>query len=1068
VTDTLKKKGQPLPPALASEWDDKRDAAWTPARSLADWRCPQGHRYQMTRAQREASLQKGVDPCPHPKHAKMEAALGDSAKLPLGARSAAGTAMEAMHKIGAELKKAAATSVAAGQTVTVDNGYGGPRRVAVPDPGPVAAVRLDTPPAAPGSPQEPSGTAAAVQHPPAPAGASKGKRGAAARKGSDVPLSESLAALMSAAEPVAIRGEFLVRDLLGRPAAVYEWVRARPSGPAAGLPQAAHHAFVLDRSGSMYSDIGGVRDLVQRLLAVEEYRRPDLLVSIVSYSSRGALLRHVERQRVEALPAGAGLAGLRADGLTCVSDGLRAALDLARPGERTTVTLHSDGWANDPDPGAERAAVLGLCGRLRALGAVVNTVAHRQSSDFAMLAEVANAGGGSCVQAGSLTTVYDALALAHRGAVGPGGSPVAVPAGFDYAVRLHPGLRRVQCLPVRREPVTLDGAVLEGVSEAEGVYFVRNATAHLRDGQTMVYPSRSSQDSLPVMLALARGLVGAGRHALAKQVALSTGYTGLRRHARALTGPQVAALAADLEDLLLGPVGGAPAWRTAPTGLIVPQPDPTLTLPELLALLGRRPGAVRVFLPALLATYTRRGVKRVPGKWEGGAIVEPAVYAVKRRAGTGADGWVDLVSVEQNDAEATVNVTLAQPIDLVRRGSSQAVGVRGPGAAGPVAREARADQRLSEVAGVSLEGLRQYRSFTVVGDGEPCVKSLPVRVTDEAMHADLRAAGALPSGAGFSPSTRVDLSLDLPLLRSAGEAPCPTEADVVRALRLSALQRLLSASLRDGSGTGLSAEQVAALKAVHVTPSLHFSPPTCYPYADLHLAQAQGRVDSRTRYRVLFGALGLLGSGDLPSANEFLQRRFACPGASGAPLDKPTMRDFFDPACAVREKTAAEARRLKPGPVDGLLGPLYSLALERRGGSPWPRHALVSSNPADPAAATVAVGSAELGLPAEFGTGAAWSDAVARRVDLHRVERALEEARRPLREAVMAVGAAGQVPDSWGPALDANAAERAGYRVGKSERGGTFRLHRGVLACVVAEESLYSVSFEGSSDADPQ
>ena len=44
---------------------------------------------------------------------------------------------------------------------------------------------------------------------------------------------------------------------------------------------------------------------------------------------------------------------LVADGLTCMSDGLEAALRLARPDERTTVTIHSDGYVNDPDPASD-------------------------------------------------------------------------------------------------------------------------------------------------------------------------------------------------------------------------------------------------------------------------------------------------------------------------------------------------------------------------------------------------------------------------------------------------------------------------------------------------------------------------------------------------------------------------------------------------------------------------------------------------------------------------------------------------------------------------------------------
>jgi Mg-chelatase subunit ChlD len=855
----------------------------------------------------------------------------------------------------------------------------------------------------------------------------------------------------------ALGGEFLVRDALGRPRATFAWSRAVVGSLNAAPLRPAHHVFVVDRSGSMYGEIAGVRDLVRRLLAVEEYRRPGLLVSIVSYSSQGSDRVHVERQPVEALGERTSLDKLQADGLTCMSDGLTRALALVREGERTTVTVHSDGYVNDPDPSSDRRAVADLCARLRAGGAVVNTVAHRRSSDFGLLSQVANSGGGSCVQAGDLAGVYDALVMAHSAAAGPQGMGLYAPAGAEWALRVRASSRRVLLSRVGVHP---SSRYLADVAADEEVYFLTEKASPAGS-----FASMPLENSLPVALAFARGLVGAGLHSLAKGAAVSTGYEVLRKHARALTGPQVAALASDLDDLLFGDSGSdSPLWRRAARGPVAPQPEPRATLPELLAVLGGAPGAVKVFLPGLLNGYVRRGLKRVPGKWEHGQVVEPAVVALKRRGGTGADGWVDLMSVDQNDSEATVNVTLSEPIDLARRPSA---------AAGIVSRGAQ-PERLAEVAGVSLEGLRQFRSFTVVGDGEVCVKTLPCRVTDRALHARLRALGALPQAPGFNPTNPVYLDLDLPLLRSAAAPACPSAADVARALRLTVLQRLLSASLRGGQASKYSPEQLAALQAVHVTPALNFSPPTCYPYADLRAAQAAGKVDSRTRYRVVFGALSVQ-PGDLPSGNEYVARRYVVEGA--AEPDKPTAADFFNPVPRVREKTAAEARRLKLGPVDALCAPIYALAAARASGKPWPRHAIaVDSCGIDTSASITTsnlasespsrgVGSAELGLPAEFGTGGSWASPVARLADLARVETALEALRARLREVVMAVGACGQVPDEWGPPVDAVDVEKAGFKLSKGDRNGSFRLCGGVLAGVVPVEALYSVSYESSFDA---
>ena len=47
----------------------------------------------------------------------------------------------------------------------------------------------------------------------------------------------------------------------------------------------SHHILVLDRSGSMYGDIGDVKSTVEKLLTLSEFRDPTLKVSLISYSS---------------------------------------------------------------------------------------------------------------------------------------------------------------------------------------------------------------------------------------------------------------------------------------------------------------------------------------------------------------------------------------------------------------------------------------------------------------------------------------------------------------------------------------------------------------------------------------------------------------------------------------------------------------------------------------------------------------------------------------------------------------------------------------------------------------
>lgn len=902
MTDILKKRGRELPEELRKEWADVRDAAWTPLRSEADWRCPSGHKYRMTRSLREAAHAAGNVGCPKCAKAKVSAA---------------------------PQKK-----VWTGTTAPVD--------------------RADTLQA-------------------------------------------------GAAAPGRVQSVYS-----GGTEWTFEEVKVESSTSSS---DGRHHVLVVDRSGSMASDVASLRETILKLATAEELR--GTAVSLVSYSGEGDVRVHARRAR--GLDS-THVAGVQATGLTCASGALRVVADLltSEPvGSAVTVTLHSDGYFNDPSPQAERAECERIVSDLRSrYGIVLNTVAHRAGSDFTYLAKLANLGGGACAQAAGIRELDAALRRACE-AVSWRSTPTKVSAADDgYALVVDPSVRSIVLSASWADAST--GAQAWRVSKRGAS---RTATP-------------SSTDGTRLALALARGLVGLGRVTEAKRVALGQCLGALRRHARALTGPEVAEFAADLELLVFDASDAELCLR------VPPDPAPVgPTLPEALAVLAKHARGVRVFYDGLVTRYKRRGLKRVPGRWDGGALVPPKVVAAPRRAGaTGSDGWLDVVSVEQNRQSATVNLTVSQPIELVQPRDRSGITANG--------------QRLGEVAGVSLEGLRQYRSFTVVGDGERCLDALPVRVVDRAAHAALRSV--FPELAGkFDPTACVSLDLTRFPLVLGGEPEAPRAEDVLRVLRLTVLQRLLAAGLRGESPT-LAPEQVRALAEVHVTPSLHFSPPTCYPWPDLKEAQRAGKVDARLRYSVVFGAAGVLGTDDLYSANEYVQRRFAVERGSAA-VEKPTALDVFtrtDAGAARGWVTPKEmSKRVKLGPVDDLTMPVYEAVLAATGlpFGPRQRQPLLALCGLAP--------ERDLTDPAQ-------------RADLLRAaEDALEEAWARLRAATYHVGASGEVPESWGPALSADEVEQRGYSVPKSARDGLFyALPGGALAAVYAREALYSPSWEGSRD----
>ena len=820
---------------------------------------------------------------------------------------------------------------------------------------------------------------------------------------------------------LGMRGYFDVIGLDGRITGAYEWERVNVA-PMKSTGRVGHHVVVVDRSGSMYLDMDKVTATLIKLLGVAEYKRPDLLISVVSYSSYGDAIVHLNRVTTSGINAHAidKIRMMRPSGMTCMSGGLRAALGLVSTTEDTIVSLHSDGYANDRSAYEERREILDVIlpkFRVATMRPVtINTVAYRDSSDFGFLAQIANAGGGFCVRVGSVVGLYDALFNGHTRVVdAPQTLAVDVPPHV-VLLRVNPKLRRVvlDVASVNTRRINVDSD-----DEAYRIRPCKEGAGKLPDGSSVI-----------VMLAMARGLIGAGRVTAAKRIAISTGIGSMTRHARALTGSQIAEMAADLDALALA------AEPSSPTRVVVSAAVSSgVTIPELLSILGDNRDAVLVHVPTLMENYQRQGVKRVPGSWENGKLVAPRFDVAPRRVGLpGSDGWCNMTSVEFNNSEATINLTVSQPVELVDKTQTENHTQTLDSLA--------VYPRILDVAGVSLEGLRTYRSYTVVGDGEVRVKSLPIRITRGATWEALARVGAV-SGR-WDPTKPIDLSLEnRPLLRSYNEPEISSPAVIARSLYLVVLSRILSASFSDAEKShGLSPEQVAALRERDISPNLYYSPRTTYPYgpkiADVRAAMASGAVDVRIRYQVNFGVGNILHSGYLRSANEFLQRHFVLT-RDGAEILKPTMIDFFDAATDVRSKSPEEKRRLKLDAVDEFCLPIYLIALRRR---------------------TIdEIFPVPLGLVID-GAAGPWTSSRARRAALAVVDAELEKTRQGIREKVFYIGASGSVPDGWGPALSSAKMRewRPEMKISAADEECQFyAIGDGTVFSVRAEESLYSV-----------
>src|SRR5262249_24366694 len=149
----------------------------------------------------------------------------------------------------------------------------------------------------------------------------------------------------------------------------------------------AHNIIIVDRSGSMYGDIDPLKETLLKLLTLEEYKRFDLVVTLLSYSSQGDCQVHFQRAPIKDIMQRGSryqkeIEKIRSTGLTCISLALRLAGSLVKDEELTAITLHSDGYANHPSANAEVKELEKICDELQDRDVVVNTIAYSNSSDF--------------------------------------------------------------------------------------------------------------------------------------------------------------------------------------------------------------------------------------------------------------------------------------------------------------------------------------------------------------------------------------------------------------------------------------------------------------------------------------------------------------------------------------------------------------------------------------------------------------------------------------------------------------------------------------------------------------
>lgn len=659
----------------------------------------------------------------------------------------------------------------------------------------------------------------------------------------------------------------------------------------------AHHIVVVDRSGSMWHDMASVRSVVEKVAVLEEYRDSELLLSVLSYSSRGDYTTHVARVPLhEVMKPGSiyveQIRAMQSTGLTCMSQALEVGLSLVRPGEPTVLTFHSDGYANDSSPTEEKRKIEQLldAAKKQELDLAVDTVAYSDCSDFRLLLSISDKMGGRCVVARDAKVVYQALLETQKRLAEGTAPPITLdPAGHDYVLLVSRSASKI-CLSEKGKDLVVRG--LKPGDDA-AVYLLKedSSVQGLVDAEPQAYYALSAAF-------LARGQIRA-----AKEVLCSTRDHVFQMHWRALSRTDIEAFYADVVASLGDPVN-RPTTKTY--GVLASGP----ALVDLFSAMAEHARDIDIDLDALAEGYRLRSVRRLPGaRDESGALVQPLV---KFEAIKEADGWTKVSGIQLSNANATLNVRLVRPGRLLLQAdvppSSDVIMKAG---------------EVVSVAGIDLQGkLSVYRNYTVVSDGSVHCKKLRARVRSKAAWRALEQLGAC-SGPFDHKNNVLELSLkDSPVVDfRKGIAVSGLFSAVETMLQAKMVLSVLRA-LGGGTSARFSSDQVEALASVCVTPGLNVSTPTTTPYTDKDAALREGLIDVEIGCKVELGLHDVLPS-QLPSANDFLGRHFSVlrADAGWTEVKDAKFADLVSPAIGIAKKPLSS--RAKPAATDGLFLPLF-------------------------------------------------------------------------------------------------------------------------------------------------
>ena len=684
----------------------------------------------------------------------------------------------------------------------------------------------------------------------------------------------------------------------------------KPRTEDQGKPNIAHSIMIIDRSGSMYYDIEALKENLIKLLTLEEYNNSQLIVSLISYSSQRDVICHFQRVPITEIMKSDSvylqeIKKIRVTGCTCISQSLSLAKTLIKeftigePDEITAITLHTDGYANDPSYRSELNSLENICNELKTLNVFVNTISY-SSADFQLLARIANTFSGSCLQAGNIREVYDALYQTNsllNGSVSP---PIEEPLSREYNYQVF----------VSKTAQKINGfagtlKIMGLKPDDEGTFYKYREISADEYKKFKDVPTLQTDESV---FAFVQANLAEGNLNTAKYALISTlDETLIKQHTKALTNHQLAEFSAVISEIIFNP-----SLLSSHTILSEITPNEQTSLLELLELLEANRQHIIVNLPYLKENYKRRGLKRINGsRDENRQLIEPWLKAEP----IDGDLWVQMGRFDVNQNTATINLLITRPVKLVT---------------------VKDGEQITEIAGILVNNLNQYNNYTVVSDGELNLPRLKVKISNQAVFEMLKKQGNLTNEDGsevdtfdFHSEYIIDFTT-LPLV-SFNSHYDNLEGIFEEIAQLQILKSILTAHIRESSDI-FTPEQLNELKKHYLSKSLYLNFPTTTEYLDLQEALNQGIVDSRVSYKIDLGNRDILNLDKLHSANKFLERIYeAKDEETGEKIEKPTFSLALEKLLVFSHKKLSSRTKLTK--VDDLMRPVFDnfLGLENNG-----------------------------------------------------------------------------------------------------------------------------------------